>query len=193
MIEPLTIVTACSRPENLEKLKNSIDFPCRWIIVHDATEEERAPVFPLEPTWIREYFVPGKISGYPQKNFALDHLKLMEYSGWVYFLDDDNLMHPDWFDTLNKFVEFMPNCRGFIFGQHLPDGSFRINGVDDIRVCHIDQAQYLLHTDLIGKNRYQNVYEGDGHLIEAIFKANQAKFCILPNVISFYNFLSWKL
>ena len=39
----LTIITPCSRPENLKLMRDSIDFDCidQWIIVHDTTRTRR--------------------------------------------------------------------------------------------------------------------------------------------------------
>ena len=53
---------------------------------------------------VAEYFWEGKISGNPQRNFALDLLR--EKEGYIYFLDDDNKMHPNfWRVALPAMLE----------------------------------------------------------------------------------------
>ena len=97
----LTIITSCSKPENLSKLFESIRFEHveKWIIVYS------------KPNYIRKYksyhnivececFDEG-VLGFPQKNFGLKFVN----SGSVYFLDDDTIMHPDLWNNINKISE----------------------------------------------------------------------------------------
>lgn len=182
----ITVITPCSRPENLHLLKESIRFDCTWIIVYDA----ETLVKRFDEPWIMEFAIKGGVSGNLQRNLALDNT---DNDSWVYFLDDDNLIHP-------KLVEFVnsgklsywtelnnpPRVKGLIFGQ-TGEGLTRMPNVNWIKVCHVDQAQYFLHYSLIGKLRFLQVYEADGHFIERIFNEHGKSIVIMNEIMCYYN------
>lgn len=187
----ITIITPCSRPENLEKLHDSIVHSqvvpnkWKWIVVKDEDKPNLLTYFFSEHIPILNNYVPGGVAGKKQINWALDKMKEYGLNTWVYFLDDDNLMHPEFDRVITQAMCDFPDALAFTFSQELPDGSVRLG--NDISVCHIDQAQFIVHTDLIGDLRYEQKYEADGIFIETLYKAHQDKFVVLPNVISYYN------
>ena len=172
----LTIITPCSRPDNLPKIKESIDLKCTWIIVYDSEKEIKN----FDEPWIIETFTKGGIAGKKQLNHGLDYC---DKSDFVYFLDDDNILHPDF----RQFINQINYYEGFIFAQELPDNSIRIPSKYNIKVCHVDQAQYLLHMSLIGEKRYIQQYEADGIFIEQIYKEYADKILITNEVLCYYN------
>ncbi len=176
----LTIITACSRPNNLKKIKESINVKCEWIIVYDSSD----PIKNFEEKWITEINIKGGVVGAKQKNFGLDYAFSTDY---VYFLDDDNLLHSDFY----KLLEIVKKERylGYIFAQNLGE-TIRLPGI--IKVCHVDLAQYLLRRDLIGDVRFNQSYECDGHLIEEIYRNNSDKILLLKDTYSYYNRLTWE-
>jgi len=191
----LAIITPCSRPENLRRMCENINnigsdaqgsVKIFWYIVHDAENPAKCDI----GCYTNTMAIKGGVSGNLQRNLALDRLiRSRKLSFWVYFLDDDNIMHPNFVPELRKAVETYPSAKGFIFSQELPAGGIRISEHDSVKVCHIDQAQYCLHTDLIGNNRFVQQYEADGIFIEKIYKENPGEIVILPQVMSYYNFL----
>ncbi len=182
----ITIITPCSREGNLRKIEDSIltgtsTEKVNWMIVQDLERSTIRPLFPVQ-RWIECLNISGGVSGNLQRNYALDNLST---KGWLYFLDDDNLLHHDFYRVISQAKLDFPDALAFTFSQELPDGSVRLG--NDIRVCHIDQAQFIVHTDLIGTLRYEQKYEADGIFIETLYKAHPDKFVVLPNVISYYN------
>ena len=100
------IITPCSRPENLPILEKSLDFSklCKWIIVHDSKKSHRALFEGREQ--IEEYFNSHKSHGIPQRNMGIAKVPL---DGLVYFLDDDNIIQPYFWETpfaLDKITTF---------------------------------------------------------------------------------------
>ncbi len=174
----LTIITPCSRPENLQKIKESINVKCTWIICYDSDKEIKN----FDDDWIIEIFTKGGIAGKKQVNHALDYV---DKDSWVYVLDDDNLLHHKFNIDLFSRLSFYYN--GFIFSQELPDGSIRIPSKDNIKVCHVDQAQYLLHMSLIGEKRFIQQYEADGIFIEQIYNEHADKILVTSEVLCYYN------
>ena len=117
----INIITPCSRPENLSKIAKSINIPkenCRWIVVHDTlypftidtVDQHR------EEYWIKD---DKSIVGNAQRNYALNLIK----DGWIYFNDDDTIIHPDLWDNIkdleNDFISFKQNNK---------NGSLRLMG-----------------------------------------------------------------
>lgn len=190
----LILVTPCSRPGNLSEMYfNQIArYRPTWIICHDAELGSR-PTFQavnkINSPYLVELYNKGGVSGNLQRNTCLDYVKEKNISGWLYFLDDDNILHPDFMIGLMMLQVQNPKAKGFIFGQNLPDGTVRINTKENIKVCHIDQAQYCLHTDLIGDNRFIQKYEADGILIESLYNENREKFVISDRLLCYYNYL----
>jgi len=170
----INIITACSRPENLYKIYDSLKpflDKITWWIIYDL---ETKPMFPDE--WIKEFIFIEHFIGNPQKNYALNLIE----KDWCYFLDDDNLLHPDLVPEIEK-VE----SQGVLFKQQLNGW---IRDIDP-RETFIDQAQYILKRELIGNERYEMKYTADGAFIEKIYNQNKDKFLRIEKVLSYYNYL----
>lgn len=184
----LTIITPCSRPDNLSALAASIEpgrklFDLTWRIVFDGARVEKVE-FPGAITSIVKDFDSNV--GNAQKNAALDHTM----SGWVWFLDDDNLVHPDFFAGMGEAIADYPQARGFIFQQVLPGGALREVGPENMRVGRIDLAQFCLRSELIGDTRFDiGIYEADGILIQKLYWSDPAEFEFIHKPLCYYNAL----
>ena len=153
------IVTACSRPENLNKIKQSLEpftDKITWYIVYDSTKREveipeKHQMFVdaiAEMSyfdWIKQLSVEGGVTGSAQRNSALDIIT----DGYVYFLDDDNLLHQNLIPTIESMVELKADNLGYVFSQQLENSVRKIRW-ESIKQTHIDTAQFMLHRTLIG-------------------------------------------
>ena len=173
----LTIITACSRSENLPALAESIGpgkayFNLAWLISVDGGEYPESRV------------------GNAQKNQALEHIG-NEAESWVYFLDDDNLIYPGFFMAIARAIKKLPGKRGFIFLQDC--GSFvRQAAPETVRVDRIDLAQFVLRRDLIGSWRFNlPAYNSDSCLIEGVYQEHAGDFAFIDQVLCYYNRLRW--
>lgn len=187
----LYIITPCSRMANLAKLSESINIPrrmYRWIVVVDA-HQPHPDQMPKFPSNAEVYFLKDKNSkvGNAQRNFAL-HLINSDvpdnaFGKYVYFLDDDTLLHPDLYQTINELKN------DFIhFNQQNPDGSHRIGGA--IKLNQVDTGSVVAKLSLIGQQRWiVNAYNGDGMFWEGVF--SRAKNPVYVNkFLSVYNQLN---
>ena len=169
----LNVITACSRPENLPLLEESLEpgkasFELRWLVIHDTGEVESRV-------------------GNAQKNEALEMID----SGWVYFLDDDNLIHPKFFPAIAQAIHDGPGRRGFIFSQDC-NLFIRRASPETVRVDRIDLAQFVLRRDLIGSWRFDlPTYNSDGMLIEGLYQKHAGEFTFIDQVLCYYNRLRW--
>ena len=178
----INIITPCSRPDNLIELFDSINFPCTWYIVFDANDAEFSKILWNNKLflfdWIKPFAIKGGKWGNRQRNFALDLIK----DGYVYFLDDDTTMHPDFYPTIsslqNDFIQF---------DQCYPNGEKRLGG--KIRLKQVDSGNVLIHTSLIGTLRWETEPRYADYLFinEAYNKAKNPVY--IPKVLSIYNSL----
>lgn len=172
------------RPENLFKIINSIDFNYvdEWIIVYDGSKlPENFNLFEGRDK-IKEYVHEGTgISGNPQRNYALD--RVTKENTFLYFLDDDNLIHKDLFQLLdfaeeNKFYTF--------------DQTDRADG-DQIECGKIDTAMFLIDRRLCKNLRWPtHLYEADFKYIYAVYQQNIDNWIYVKKTLSYYNILKQK-
>lgn len=179
-MEKITIVTPCTRIENLYKIANSLQtIPKknrRWLVIFDL------PGVPDNIPKEGEYYAmwkKGSVVGNAQRNYALD--KITE--GWIYFNDDDTIIHKDLWKNIkdldNDFISFM---------QENKEGKLRLQG-DKIELNHIDSHNFIFSFSLLGNTRMiENKYNADGIFAEEIKKKSINSFYI-PKVLSTYNAL----
>jgi hypothetical protein len=190
----LTIITPCCRPENLIKLKNSInfDFVNSWIIVYDSSKVNTETKQFDDPK-IEEYSCQdvNSTAGNVQRNFALDLLKSRitntnNDGNFIYFLDDDNLIHPELYNLLsfidyNKFYSFNQDRKHR--GEILTGNHFQL-------AC-IDTAMVIVDFNLCKDLRWDiTKYSADGVYICEIYNNNSKNHIYVNNILSSYNCLN---
>ena len=177
----LNIITRCTRPDFLEKVKKSIFttilFDIKWWVVFDTRvikDIDADFLSNLQLLGGEAIFMRGENGDMAHSLLSKVIDKIQE--GFVYFLDDDNILHENLYDTIHKKIIENPDKKGFIFSQKISGKDF--TGLDireakpeNTRVQHIDMAQFLLKRDLIGNERFvSGDYKADGYFIEKIFK-----------------------
>jgi len=166
--------------ENIKKAKSTSPHEIFWHICFDCgiVEYKEKPDFFEEwiyPYSARTHFFHTRARS--QINFVLTHFKLGLFSGYIYVLDDDNLLADGIFDRdYNKEESLI-----YIYQQALNSGESR--GTVP-KKGYIDQAQILIHSDI------QDFYPlrkagGDGEFIERICKEHPYK--VLGNICVHYN------
>lgn len=208
------VITPVSRPENLDLLFESIypnhRFDTKWMVVIDETAVPNP--FPRVFTMLKHlpgvytqagvsfYTYPSKdngLSGNPQRNFALGKLDswLINQDFWVYFLDDDNVMHPDFFQEMSEEIQRAPSTLGFVVDQIWRDGRIRIPAHPNrMRPTFCDTAQFLLHCSAIGEDRWDPWdYCADGHFFSKIYRRHSDHFVFVEKRLAYYNALRSRL
>jgi hypothetical protein len=172
-----------------------------WWIVYDTTHMDDsvrrssvAEMLHISPSippnfdgWIKLMGCPGGVTGSAQRNMALGTIK----EGYVYFLDDDNLLHPDLIPKIESMPSIGVNSRAYVFSQQL-ETRVRKARWEDIRQTHIDTAQYMLDRSLIGDKRFNHHYCADGEFIEELYLDNPQDFTLIEDILSYYNKLRWE-
>ncbi len=186
----LHIVTPVSRPWNLAALDESLRrgirrTPYAWWVVFDVART----TIPPRPIWCdAAYWGPGDgrtgAVGYPQRNWALDRID----DGWVYFLDDDNLIHPDMERVWEESLQAHPDADWFVFRQVRRDGTTYLPPHCPPRVGRIDVGQGIMKRERIGRMRFPaDRYDADGALFERL--ALDRGPCCVDHAAAYYNAL----
>ena len=169
------ILTPCSRPWNLVMIAPSIPPKCSWKVAFDKSTgvESRGKWYTSEFTgsW-----------GHPVRNEMISRLKAKP-DDYVLFLDDDNIIHPNWYEHIKGATADMVT-----WGQENKDGSPRLRATDQPKVGNIDMGSFMVKYKIAKQLKFTNVYEADG-----IFAMEAAKLAsdiqVINESISYYNFL----
>ena len=177
----ITIITPSYRTDNLLSVKNSINFDYvhEWIIVYDGSKITENPnMFTHENNdKIKEFVYKGEgISGNPQRNYALTKLTIKDT--FLYYLDDDNIIHP----TLYKLLNMLDSNKIYTFNQEN-----RLKG-NNINVRQIDTAMCLVHYNLCQNIEWINDrYDADGYYIKDCYDTGKDNHIFVDNDMCYYN------
>jgi len=182
----LSIITACSRPQNLKQIYDSITFSMvsKWYIVYDTSRCRTYDLlgqFATEDKIIELTCSTEGSAGHPQINMALDLIK----EGFVYIMDDDNIFHKNFWTLLPTLdPEFI-----YTWDQNrIQEDRFLKGGV--IERQKIDTSQFIVPRNLIGSIRWAvHKFEGDFGFISKIYKKYEEKFKYIPEVACYHNFI----
>jgi predicted O-methyltransferase YrrM len=177
----LTIITPSYRINNLLQVKQSINFNYidQWIIVYDGSRVTENPnLFQgQENGKIKEYIYKGEgISGNPQRNYALTTVSNPDTL--IYYLDDDNLLHPD----IYKLLNIIDSTKLYTFNQYN-----RLKG-NNISVCNIDTAMCIIPYTMCKNLKWiPDKYDADGYFIQHCHLDNQKSHIYVDNNLCYYN------
>ncbi len=175
----ITIITPSYRVTNLPKLKESINFDYihEWIIVYDGSKIKENPKLFKHPK-IKEFVHLGQgISGNPQRNYALTQVSNKDTL--LYYLDDDNIIHPDLYRLLNV----IDNRYLYTFNQ-----KDRLKG-NNINIGSIDTAMVIVPYSTCKDELWiPSRYDADGYYIKVCYQKNKAIF--VDNDLCYYNKVS---
>ena len=180
----INIITACSRPTNLKQLYESIRFEMidAWYIVYDTSTAGCTKQFEMEPKIIEIECNTKGVCGHPQINHALNIIT----EGYIYVLDDDNVMHPNFWKLVPRFDG--ENVYTFDILRKPSNRSYR---GDKIALTYIDTAQFIVPRNLVGDIRWpEQTRGGDYAFISAIKKNHPHKFTYVPGIASYWNYIS---
>jgi glycosyltransferase involved in cell wall biosynthesis len=126
--------------------------------------------------------------------FINSDIDIIPNDEWIYILDDDNIIHEDFYENISDIIKNNPDKLGIIFSQKVGGVDFtkldiREASPDNVKVSKIDSAQFLLKREIIGNNRLESgSYFADGILMEKLYsEENKEKFYFTNKVLCYYN------
>lgn len=176
------IITPCTRPLNLPEMQKSMPQDVKWIIVYDSTVKNN---YRIESAVNIKSPYTGAF-GNPNRNIALEHIaKEANDDDWIYVLDDDNIIHSSWYDTIKDHLTVENNM--ICWGQMFPNGFHRSDATSDF-VVPVDTAQYMMRWGIVKNLRFELEYEADRIYAEEAFKL--AGNCLkIEKDVCYYNYL----
>jgi glycosyltransferase involved in cell wall biosynthesis len=178
------IVTPSRRPFNLTFIEKTIPNECEWVIVLDNTVKnyhniENATVLKSGETgfW-----------GNPNRNIGLEYIKNNlnpSDNDWFYILDDDNVLHPDWWTNIQPHLNSTDAI--ITWGQTWASGEPRTEPTNEPKIAKIDTSQYMVRWSVAKNLHFENIYEADGIYAEEAAKKGTVKK--LDKYLGYYNFL----
>lgn len=185
----INVITPClpTRFNNLLRIYDSIRMQIpkdqyRWIIVVDTDTVE-------VPEEIMREIRRGSVEVYlhkdlesrcgnGQRNFGLEKVT----QGYVYFMDDDHAMHPQFYETICDADPF----DFLLFCQNNPDGSPRIS-TTVVAPCFVDTNQFVCRWEVIGDTRWDlKRPDADGLFAQQV-RAKSSEVIFFPFCLSVYN------
>ena len=119
------------------------------------------------------------ISGNPQRNYALS--KITNPDTLLYYLDDDNIVHPNMYSLLN----IIDKTKIYTFNQFN-----RIKG-NNIGVACIDTAMVIIPYKLCENVKWiLDKYDADGYYISECYQNNKNIHIFVDNDLCYYNKIS---
>jgi glycosyl transferase family 2 len=197
----LNIITPVSRPENLPTIASSVfdplprDIQLTWWLILDTV---KLPLqFNYPKTKVLQCDSRGRsITGNIQRNYGLSAIRLQESTtfnpdkSYVVFLDDDTIMHPDYYGIL---IETLDNkySHAMVGNSQRADGATTLFGrPENMRVGRVDTGMITLPFAMVKDNRWDPMdYCADGAFIKQVYVSNKDKFKFPDKVTSFYNYL----
>jgi glycosyltransferase involved in cell wall biosynthesis len=200
----LHIITRCSRLNNIVKVGESLPtkdgkLQVQWHVIFDSTrlkDIDAEILGRLQEEYNAKLYFEFSQGGdylYPQMNkIIIDNIQ----DGWIYSLDDDNILHERLFDNFEALVGFCEAEKsiGIVFNQHVAGKDF--TGVDiryakpeNMKVRSIDLAQFILHRSVFNDFDFKGGYDADGRFIEKVYEANPDGFLFIDKILSHYNYL----
>lgn len=181
----LNIVTPSYRPENIELMIDSIktitNMDVLWHICFDSNKIEDVGNIDINHKLYYTKSEKRELSGNKQRNLILDNIE----EGFIFFLDDDNIIHPN-FNEILLNVKYGEN---YIFKQIRKNGDLRFKPHNKcIYPGRIDTAQILVSSCNLDETTFWTVNYYSEYPF--IYNVNKIKpFIKLDIVGSYYNYL----
>ena len=200
----IKLVTRCTRGEKLNELQKTIrdawfkdgreNDTLTHIIVFDKCKIKNIDLSLIDSDTLIDtqfHFYTGTEGdmGHGLLNKIIDKLS---DDDWICFVDDDNEVHPEYFDAILSVNKSNPDIQGIIVSQlvYFNENEIMLREAkhENTKVYHVDMGQFVLRKSIIGNTRFERMkYEADGIFIEEIYNKNPNFFYFISNPVSYYN------
>lgn len=117
-----------------------------------------------------------------------------EMDGFIYNLDDDNLLHENFYRSLDKLGGWKQKV--LVFNQYV--GGMDFSGLDvrqarpeNMRIGSVDFGQIVFDRSLtVDTKLIPDCYWADGQLIQDLYAKHPFEFLFIDEVLSYYNYFT---
>jgi len=191
------VITRCIRVENLLTIADSVykdGVDVTWHVVFDTSvvkEVEASLLGELYRRGAELHFKQGSPGTYmyPEMN---ELVKALPSEDYVTFIDDDNIIHPDYYDVIIDTIKKNTHSDAFCYNQFVDKKDFtgleyRIASPENVEVKGIDLAQYTVKASTFGLCEFGAGYCGDGEFIQALHSL--VPFTFIDKTLCYYNYI----
>ena len=194
------ILTRCTRLSNLNDIKKTIyhdKFDVSWHIIFDTSVLSHIDfkllknLSELESCFL--HYIEGKNGDYlyPQTMEVVKGIK----SGYIAYIDDDTIVHPDYYTNLSLAITENEDKKVFVVDQFVDKKDFtgleyRIASPNHTKHQKVDLAQLTFHHSVFNDYEFEGDYSADGFLVEKIHNDHPDWFVYINKTLSYYNYLS---
>ena len=190
MKKKLYIITPATRLKNLKLIFRSIDwnYVTKWIVIYDKKIISKNPFLFRNNSNVIELLNLNKksVRGSGQRNAGIEYLlKKNNNNGFVYFLDDDNIIHPNFYNVYRSFKH--ENI--YTFNQQVKIRHIRPG--NKFKLYYIDTAMFVINLSLIKNIRWKmKIHATDYYFIKKCLKKNKNRYVYINKLGCYYNYLS---
>lgn len=194
---PLHILTRCTRPQNLLQIRDSVllrcEFELHWHILFDTSCVSQ-PDVPLlcqlshSPIHLRFFQGAKGDLGVSYLNQVLGEID----SGYVYVLDDDTLLHENFYHRVyHEIVRHRKQI--LVFDQWVGGRDFsglmtRQAVPENMRVQGVDFGQIVFDVTVSRGRPLRNFeYKNDGYFIQQLWEDLAQEFLFVQETLCYYN------
>ena len=200
----INVITRCTRTSNLLKIKLGVfdtsktrGVEIHWHVMFDTgalKDIDSSILSELDQANTTIHFIRGKQGGmmYPETT----DLIRSNTDGWFYLLDDDNIMHPEFYQRVEEYATLPVNSEKkiIVVGQDVDGKDFtrlkyREATPESTGFRKTDIAQVIFKGDLFEKYGFTADYAADGLFIEEVYNNHPDQFVWINEVLSYYNYL----
>jgi glycosyltransferase involved in cell wall biosynthesis len=174
-------------------LKEVNSLKIKWYILFDTRvikDIDGEMLNELQEFGCKLHFMRGEEGdfGHNLINMILDEIN----EGWIYILDDDNQIHPDFWKEIPDTL-LNTDKKAIVFDQRIDYKDFtgqemRIASPENMRVSGVDSAQYILNRNLISSYRLpKGNYIADSMWAETIYNSDTQSFGFINKELCYYN------
>lgn len=183
----LSIITPVSRPQYLPIIDRFMEVSFsrirpQWYVIAD-------PICPELGCFknATEVIIGGQSNtwGGAQRNIGLERVS----TGWIYFLDDDNLPHPALEWVFLRCVKTMPHKKAWVFQQVDKDGNIRLRANPPVCIGNVDTGNVIIDRNFIGEVRWSYDYAADGKFWGRLYQKAPHLWGFVDIPCCFYNAL----
>lgn len=192
----LTFITVSSRQYNISKILESIksqkseELIIKWNIIFDfeeyLLENSLKSQLISESSWITYKHIPDERNSIGGGNYGKNILINEIQDGWIYQLDDDNILYPNFIQEFLQLLTSHAQVNLFCFWQL---NRYEPKTKEDLKVGITDTAMYIFHKNITTNIEYPVQYGGDGIYLESLIKNEKTKLWIEKKYLCYYNYI----
>jgi glycosyltransferase involved in cell wall biosynthesis len=193
------VITRCTRVENLLTIADSVykeGVDVTWHVVFDTTVVKE-----IEASLLGELYKLGAVLHfkqgspgtymYPEMNELVK--ENIPYGELVTLIDDDNIVHPDYYESIKDAYDTDNITYAFCYNQLITvdNPTYRHASPSNTIVGSIDLAQYTFLSTAIkdSESEFISGYCGDGEFIQALHSKFPNNFVFIDQTLCYYNYL----